>query len=293
VTGAPLQRRFLPVAECPISAHRLQHQLAVMDDDAFDRDRAWPPDFGAWWSDLRVAAAFLTRLPIRQEEPGRLSALPRAARCFPLVGLGIGLAAGVVYAVAIELVLPPILAAVLAVAAAVLVTGALHEDGLADTADGFGGGGDREAKLRIMRDSRIGTYGVAALLLAFALRVAGLAALGDSGEVVAVLIACHAASRAFVVVVMWREPSARSDGLAASAGRPGDMATAWAAALGVLVTLVFVGLDAFIAIGAGAAVALLIARLARRQIGGITGDVLGAVQQGTEVALLLAIVAQA
>jgi adenosylcobinamide-GDP ribazoletransferase len=264
-----------------------------MDDDRPDWNDAAGKAFAAWRTDLRVAAAFLTRLPIRLPDAVTPAALARAARSFPLVGLAIGAAGGIVYWLATAIALPAAPAAMLAVGAIVLLTGALHEDGLADAVDGLGGGRDREDKLRIMRDSRIGTYGVAALLLAFALRVAGLAALGDSGEVVAVLIACHAASRAFVVVVMWREPSARSDGLAASAGRPGDMATAWAAALGVLVTLVFVGLDAFIAIGAGAAVALLIARLARRQIGGITGDVLGAVQQGTEVALLLAIVAQA
>jgi adenosylcobinamide-GDP ribazoletransferase len=291
VTGAPLQRRFLPVAECPISAHRLQHQLAVMDDDAFDRDRAWPPDFGAWWSDLRVAAAFLTRLPIRQEEPGRLSALPRAARCFPLVGLGIGLAAGVVYAVAIELVLPPILAAVLAVAAAVLVTGALHEDGLADTADGFGGGGDREAKLRIMRDSRIGTYGVVALILALAAQVAALSVLADSDAVVATLIVCHAASRALLVPVMHLESPARSDGLAVSAGRPNPSTTLWALGIAGLAALIFAGFDGVIASLIGAAVAWLVVRTARRQIGGITGDVLGTVQQTTAIAMLLALVA--
>jgi adenosylcobinamide-GDP ribazoletransferase len=262
-----------------------------MDDDAFDRDSAWPPDPGAWWNDLRVAAAFLTRLPIRQPEPAGLSALARAGRCFPVVGLGVGLAAGVVYAVSIEFALPPILAAVLAVAAAILVTGALHEDGLADTADGFGGGGDREAKLHIMRDSRIGTYGVIALILALAAQIAALSVLGDSDAVAASLIVCHAASRALLVPVMHFEPPARSDGLAVSVGRPTSSTALWALGIAALVALIFTWFDGPIAFVIGAAVAWTVVRIARRQIGGITGDVLGAVQQTTAVAMLLVLVA--
>lgn len=261
-----------------------------MDDEAFDRGRGWPPDLGAWWSDLQAAAAFLTRLPIRQQEPAGLSALARAVRCFPLVGLGVGLAAGVVYAVATEVALPPILAAVLAVAAAILVTGALHEDGLADTADGFGGGSDRETKLQIMRDSRIGTYGVIALILALAAQIAALSALADSDSVAAALIVSHAASRALLVPVMHREPPARSDGLAASAGRPDASTTLWALGIAGLAALVFAGFGGIIAFVIGAGVAWAVVWVARRQIGGITGDVLGTVQQTTAIAMLLALV---
>jgi hypothetical protein len=116
--------------------------------------------------------------------------------------------------------LPPLLAALIAVAATVAVTGALHEDGLADTVDGFGGGGDRERKLQIMRDSRIGTYGVVALVLALGARVVALASFEDDADAIAALVLCQAASRALIVAVMRRAPLARSDGLAASAGRP-------------------------------------------------------------------------
>jgi adenosylcobinamide-GDP ribazoletransferase len=297
VIGAFRRRRFVAAAECPISAGqppaqiRSPHHRQAMNDDAPDRNSFRPSDMAAWWLDLKIAAAFLTRLPIRAEKAADSASLSRAARCFPLVGLAIGLLGGVVYAVAIEMALPPLLASMLAVAAAVAVTGALHEDGLADTVDGFGGGGDRDSKLRIMRDSRIGTYGVAAVVLALGARVVALASFEGNEDAVAALILCHAASRAFVVAVMQRAPLARPDGLAAAAGRPTQATMLWALGLGGLVALAFAGLDGAAAAIAGAAAAWAIAGLARRQIGGVTGDVLGAVQQGSEVAMLLALVA--
>ena len=251
----------------------------------------WPPDYGAWWSDLKVATAFLTRLPIRTGDGGGMAALARASRCFPVVGLGIGLIGGVLYALAVALDLPPLLAAIIAVAGTVAVSGALHEDGLADTADGFGGGGDRDRKLQIMRDSRIGTYGVVALVLALGTRVVALASFEDNSDAVAALILCESASRALIVAVMQRAPLARSDGLAATAGRPTQATMLWTLGLGVIIALAFAGFDGLVAIAVGGAIAWAIAALARRQIGGVTGDVLGAVQQGSEIAMLLALVA--
>jgi adenosylcobinamide-GDP ribazoletransferase len=262
-----------------------------MRDDPQDPIFRWPPNYGAWWADLKFATAFLTRLPIGPGNIGDMSALARASRCFPVVGLGIGLLGGILYALATALDLPPLLAAIVAVAATVAVTGALHEDGLADTADGFGGGGDRERKLQIMRDSRIGTYGVVALVLALGARVVALASFEDNADAVAAVILCEAASRALVVAVMQRAPLARSDGLAASAGRPTQATMLWALGLGGLIALAFAGLDGVIALAAGIAVAGAIVWLARRQIGGVTGDVLGTVQQGSEIAMLLALVA--
>jgi adenosylcobinamide-GDP ribazoletransferase len=263
----------------------------TVSDDTQDTHDGWPPDFAAWWADLKIAAAFLTRLPIRFGDTGGMSALARAARCFPLVGLGIGLLGALVYAVAVALDLPPLLAALIAVAATVAVTGALHEDGLADTVDGFGGGGDRERKLQIMRDSRIGTYGVVALVLALGARVVALASFEDDADAIAALVLCQAASRALIVAVMRRAPLARSDGLAASAGRPTQATMLWALGLGGVIAVVLAGLDGAVAAVVGAAVAWAVAWLAQRQIGGVTGDVLGAVQQGSEIAMLLALVA--
>jgi adenosylcobinamide-GDP ribazoletransferase len=250
-----------------------------------------PAAAAAWWADLRLALAFLTRLPVPIDGAPPPTALARASRTFPLAGLIIGLVGGLVFALATALSLSSMLAAILTVAVTVAVTGALHEDGLADTADGFGGGATREDKLAIMRDSRIGSFGVLALILAIAARVASLAALGTPAAAFAALVAVHAASRAFVVAVMEREPLARSDGMAASAGRPSRACLLWALGLAALITIVVQGLAGIVALAVGAAVAWALARLARRQIGGYTGDVLGAVQQASEIAMLLAIVA--
>jgi len=267
-----------------------------MRDETEDTGKDLPADLLAWWIDATTAAAFLTRLPIGGRQTVDLRALARASRTFPLVGIGIGLIGAIVYAVARGLSLDPALAAILVVAATALVTGALHEDGLADVADGFGGGADRESKLRIMRDSRIGSFGVIALVLSMSLRIAALAAIGataGSAGVLAALVACHAASRAFVAVVMEREPLARADGMAAAAGRPSQAAALWALGLGVVTMLLCERLSAVVALAIGAAVAWAIAWFARRQIGGYTGDVLGTVQQGTEIGMLLALAALA
>src|SRR5215470_12594894 len=204
-----------------------------MSDDPPDPILQWPPDYGAWWSDLKVAAAFLTRLPIRTDGSAGMAALARASRCFPLVGLGIGLAGGILYALAVALDLPPLLAAIIAVAGMVAVTGALHEDGLADVADGFGGGRNRDRKLEIMRDSRLGTYGVCALALSLILRWTAVAAIVNPIPVTLALIAAHVSGRAALPAFMRFVAPARRDGLSAGAGRPMPRCVALAALLGV------------------------------------------------------------
>jgi adenosylcobinamide-GDP ribazoletransferase len=230
-----------------------------------------------WWDDLVAAGRFLTRLPLAGLSSAHTGLLARSMRAFPLVGIVVGAAGWAAYAVAADIGLPSTIAALLALAATVLVTGALHEDGFADTADGFGGGEDRAGKLAIMRDSRIGAYGVIALVFSLALRSAALAVL-TTPRAGAALIAAHAVSRAGLPIVMrWLAP-ARDDGLGASAGQPDDAAIGWCAGIAVP------GLAALVV--AAAAVAGL-ARLAQRQIGGYTGDVLGAAQQIGEIAVLL------
>src|SRR5581483_9952762 len=141
---------------------------------------------------------------------------------------------------ALGLGLPAAAAAVLALGTAALVTGALHEDGLADTADGFGGGRDRAAKLAIMRDSRIGTFGVLAVVVVFALKLAALAAL-PSHAITGALVAAHAASRAVLPWIMGWQPPARADGLAVAVGAPRAPVVAWSLALGALVTVLALG----------------------------------------------------
>jgi adenosylcobinamide-GDP ribazoletransferase len=239
-------------------------------------------------ADLKRCIVALTRLSVREVDGAVERPLAEAAWAFPVVGLGVGLLAGAVYAIAQVLGLAPWLGAVLAVGAMALATGALHEDGLADTADGFGGGRDRDAKLAIMRDSRIGTYGVVALVLAFALRFGAIAEIARAPAVVTALLAAAAMSRAAIVLVMALGQPARSDGLGAAAGRA-DTATAFVAlAIAAGVALVLGGpVFALVATAAAAVAALLVLWIAGRQIGGTTGDVLGASQQAAEVAVLL------
>ena len=176
--------------------------------------------------------------------------------------------------------------------ASAILTGALHEDGLADVADGFGGGRDPAAKLEIMRDSRLGTYGALILLVSFVTKLSALAALPD-GIVVQSLIAAHALARGVLPVMAMSLPYARKDGLAANAGRP-DLATAGiAGALALIITLLALPwIEALCAALVASASAIAMALLAQRQIGGQTGDVLGGAEQLSETAILVLLAAR-
>src|SRR5258708_18397454 len=160
-------------------------------------------------NDLKIGFIFLTRLPFTHQTPIAKGELSQALWTAPVVGAAVGLLGAGVYGLAQLLHLPPLPAAALAVAATLAVTGGLHEDGLADVADGFGGGATRERKLEIMHDSRIGAFGVCALILSFILRVSALTNLGDPGLVTAVLVAAHAAGRAPIAAFMRLIPAAR------------------------------------------------------------------------------------
>jgi adenosylcobinamide-GDP ribazoletransferase len=255
-----------------------------MEDDA-------PPqsaDMPGWWEELRLALGFLTRLPLSLPDAPPQGALARAGWAFPLVGVVVGLLGGIAYSLAAALGLPALAAALIALGVTVLVTGALHEDGIADTADGFGGGAGSEQKLAIMRDHHLGTYGVLALLFSLGLRAAALAALADSGHAAAALIAAHALARGGLPVALYALDPARDDGQGAAAGRPETTIAAIAAGIGAVLALLTLGPLAGIAAAAAAGAAMaLVARLARRQIGGHTGDVLGAIEQTGEVVVLL------
>jgi adenosylcobinamide-GDP ribazoletransferase len=251
-----------------------------------------PPGLVAlWWYETRVALSFLTRFPVHGNDLGDTS-VGQAARGFPVAGVAVGIAGSAVLILAHSLGLPMDVAALLAVGTMIFATGGLHEDGLADMADGFGGGSDRDAVLAIMRDSRIGTFGVLALLLTLGLRVAALADIAEVVWAALALIAAAAGSRAVLPVVLYNLASARPDGLGQAAGRPERRQVIDSAALGA--AIVFIGLGPAGGILAIAAVALTTAylsSLAERRIGGQTGDVLGAIQQAAEVAILLAAVA--
>ena len=236
--------------------------------------------------DLRVATAFLTRFPVRGVE----GVLADACWAFPVAGLLAGICGAAVLSIAIWFAVPLTVAVILALLAIVLATGALHEDGLADTADGFGGGANAERKLEIMRDSRSGAYGVLALVFSVGLRAAALVAIADPGTAVAGLIAAAALSRGLLPAMMYALPLASSRGLAAAAGQPEKQQVWIAGGIGALAALILLGPSTGIAaiILAAAAVAGL-AAMARKQIGGYNGDTLGAAQQLAEIAILIVV----
>jgi adenosylcobinamide-GDP ribazoletransferase len=246
-------------------------------------------------AELATCLRFFSRLPVPGGQamgaPG--PALVDSLRLLPLAGLLIGACTALPLAVAQAIGLPPALSATLGLLAGTLATGALHEDGLADTADGFGGGDSREQKLAIMRDSRIGTYGVCALILSLVLRAGALASLAEPGLVAAALIASHAAARAIVPAVMFFLGPARTDGLSFSAGAPSIERPGAALAIAVVVLLLTLGfvmtVETLIAL---AIVGVAMTRLSERQIGGQTGDVLGGAEQVAETAILVLLAAR-
>lgn len=246
-------------------------------------------------TDIITALAWLTRLAVGRWLPRQPVALVRAAWAFPVVGALVGLAAGAVLAGALGLGLSPLLGGFLAIAVMIALIGGLHEDGLADYVDGMGAR-TRERALDIMRDSRIGAYGVLALVFSVGLRVAGVAALAAVSGWLALagLIAAAALSRAGMVAALAGLPAARHDGLGHAAGRPGRGVVAIAVVIGVAAAiwpavLLARPLAWFAAVFCCGLAQIWLARQARRRLGGQTGDVLGAIQQVGEIAALIAL----
>jgi len=225
-----------------------------------------------------LAAAFI--LLTRVKLPWVTSAdvpITRYVWAFPLVGAAVGALGAAVYAVSAVAGSPPIVSAIWSLAAIILLTGALHEDGLADTVDGFGGGRTRERKLEIMRDSRIGSFGAIALVLSLTARAMAIGALIQPVRVLIALTTAGALARAAIIVLLLTLAPARTDGLAA--GLSGSLRARSVVGLGMacLLALLLLPCGAALRALAGAVVAaLFVTWLARRQIGGYTGDVLGA-----------------
>ncbi|MGJ0511630.1 adenosylcobinamide-GDP ribazoletransferase [Methylocystis sp.] len=246
-------------------------------------------------ADVLTFLRFYSRLPIGEGAPSPLD-FARMAPALPIAGAVIGAtgAAGLLAARICHL--PALVCALVAITVLALATGALHEDGLADVADGFGGGATRESKLAIMRDSRVGTYGALALCFSILLRVAALASLLERSVALAALtlVFAGALSRVAGLAPMMWLPPARADGLGATVAAPSRevWARVWfaAAGIGLAPWLAGAGVSQIaVAIVAAFAVAAVIANLAKKQIGGYTGDVLGAAQQLAEIAILAAL----
>jgi adenosylcobinamide-GDP ribazoletransferase len=240
---------------------------------------------------LLTAVQYFTRVPVPRWVGHSASQLNGATRYFPAVGLAVGVAGAAMFW-ACSLVFPPVVAVLLSMAATIGLTGAFHEDGLADTVDGLGGGATRERALEIMKDSRIGTFGTVALLLVLLLKLGTLAALPPS-QVIAALIAGHGASRWCAVMLVWRLPYVRLDD--SSRAKPvveriGPVDVIVASLFG-LAPLALCGLHVLIAFAAMLWMLLYLGRWYTRRLGGYTGDTLGAAQQFTEVTFYLALLA--
>ena len=240
--------------------------------------------------DILVALSLLTRLPIKLSEDAYEKSA-KAAWAYPLVGVVTGLLVCFVAQVTLTLGLPLWCAAILALATGMIVTGAMHEDGLADCADGFWGGWDPAMRLKIMKDSQIGTYGVLALLVTQTIRFGAVLEILSWNNWALPLIALHVASRAVMPAIMAHLPHARDTGLSRSVGKISTSSATRSVAIGAGALVLAFGFSGFVLAICGALAAFLCAQLARKKIGGQTGDVCGASQQITEITLLLALLA--
>ncbi|MES2432750.1 MAG: adenosylcobinamide-GDP ribazoletransferase [Pseudomonadota bacterium] len=236
-------------------------------------------------AEVQLAVMLLTRLPVgRMADPPAIGA---AVWAFPIAGALVGWISALVLYAALVAGIAPTLAAGLALIAGVLTTGGLHEDGLADCADGFGGGRDRARKLEIMRDSRIGSYGGLALILSLGLRWQALALLAADHPFMAIsaVIALAVCSRVGLAFALLWMPAARSDGMGKMASATNLPCALAALAMGIFITVGMLGpVLALWVMLAQIVVQFAFARIALRQIGGQSGDVLGAMQQLAEVA---------
>lgn len=241
----------------------------------------------AKFSDISASLGLLSRLPIPVNFAEAKARGAAASWAFPVAGMVIALVVGFVVSLLLHFNVTPEIAAAIAIGTQILITGAMHEDGLADSADGLWGGWEKDRRLEIMKDSRIGTYGVLALVLSLLIRWTALSAIFAAGSVFAPLLAVAAASRLPMLALMAILPNARGSGLSASVGKPSKDTLA----LGTAVTLVamvffagwsFVPLFLFCTLAA-----MLCAQIAKAKIGGQTGDILGATQQVVEMTALI------
>lgn len=239
-----------------------------------------------FWRELAAAFALLTRLPVGHLVSPETN-FGRAVWAYPVAGACVGLLGGTVTEVCLRAGFSPSLSAVWAVAAMAAATGGLHEDGLADTADGLLGGRTRERRLEIMRDSRIGAFGALALSLSVAVRIAAVAALAPGGRAVSALVVSGALGRAAIALVVAVSAPARADGLGATlAGVPAwAVRLAWALAAALAFALLPMR-AALVVLVLAALTGWAAAWISARALGGYTGDILGAASVATECAVL-------
>lgn len=239
--------------------------------------------------DFFAALMLLTRIPVNWQKvsPSGPPDLNRCLWIYPIIGLVVSIIGAAVYFITVWMNIPQSLSVIIALAAMIFATGAFHEDGLADVADGFGGGNSAEKKLEIMRDSRIGTYGGLALVIAVALKVTSLSVL-SSEQIIAAFISAGMISRLMIIYTLLVLNPARKDSLSSDAGKPSTNAIIVATLSALLISgllidptvVIYIFITAF-------ATTLAFCVLAHRQISGFSGDVLGAVQQLSEITIYI------
>ncbi|RLJ60365.1 cobalamin-5'-phosphate synthase [Litoreibacter meonggei] len=239
--------------------------------------------------DIWVALGLLTRLPLPERHWNEARPAAMAAWAYPVVGLVVGVLACIIGSGFARIGLPNGMVAAAVLLSLTMLTGAMHEDGLADAADGLWGGGTAERRLEIMKDSHIGAYGVIALVTGFALRWSALSALLAAGWLWTPVLVAAITSRAAMAYVMDVLPNARESGLSSLTGRPGKPATRIAAGLSTVAAVLGFGLSGLWLLLVAVMALTVCATLARHKIGGQTGDILGATQQVAEIAILGAI----
>ena len=238
-----------------------------------------------------LAMTLLTRIPMPPATAGDPAALARALWAYPLVGALIGGIGAITLVLARSAGVTADVAAWLALATMVLTTGCFHEDGLADYWDGIGGGHTRERKLEIMRDSRIGSYGGAAMVMSFGVRATCIAELERRGYGPEALIATGLIGRSAIAIILMTLPAARADGMAATAEAPPLESGTAALVMALLSVAILPVMAACASVAAAGAAAFANRHLMAGQIGGYTGDALGATEQKAEIAALVACIA--
>ncbi len=242
----------------------------------------------AW--DIALTLVLLTRLPVPKLQDQLFARQAKAVWAFPLVGLIVGTLACAVGWVALQIGLSPLISATLCVTAMITVTGAMHEDGLADTIDGLWGGYTVDRRLEIMKDSHIGTYGVLGLIFSQLLRVLAIGILLEADWLSGVLVA-SLFSRAMMPCVMRILPNARKTGLSRSVGSPPSSSVLIGLGIALTFSLLTLGSSATIPMLCAVGTSAVVAATAKARIKGQTGDILGAVQSVSEIAILLALAA--
>lgn len=263
-----------------------------MKELKFNIGKHLPGGLAHWGDDLRSAFAFLTRLPVAAPAGADPAAIAKALRLSPVVGAFTGAIAGSLYWLGLVIGLSPFLSGLLSVLTAMLVSGALHEIALCNTAEGFGGGWSRQQMLDTDRHGPIGAFGALALLFSVLLRSGAIAELSHPGRVFAALVAAGALAQGAMYISMALSPGARVHGINAVAGRPQTEHAMMAAAIALLICIIALPISTAMPLLLSAALsASALVMIASRQTGGHNNDILGAVQQIAEISMLLVLTA--